>query len=52
VSVSRAAVSALLLLVRDSLAVLRDPDARVLISANLVGDWLPVDWSGRSTPAG
>ena len=50
VSVSSAAVSALLQLVRDSPVLLWDPDARVLIAANLVGDWLPADWSGRSKP--
>ena len=52
VSVGPAAVSALLQLVRDSPVLLWDPDARVLIAANLVGDWLPLDWSGRSEPAG
>lgn len=52
VPVSPAAVSAVLQLVRDSPVLLWDPDARVLIAANLVGDWLPPDWSGRSKPAG
>lgn len=46
-SVSPAGVSALLALVRDSPVLLWDPDARVLIAANLVGEWLPLDWSGR-----
>lgn len=47
VSVSPAGVSALLALVRDSPVLLWDPDARVLIAANLLGDWLPLEWSGR-----
>jgi hypothetical protein len=47
VSVGPAAVTALLQLVRDSPVLLWDPDARVLIAANLAGEWLPLDWSGR-----
>ncbi|HEY6744181.1 MAG TPA: hypothetical protein VI357_00555, partial [Mycobacteriales bacterium] len=44
---SPASMPALLALVRDSPVLLWDPDSRVLIAANLVGDWLPLDWSGR-----
>jgi hypothetical protein len=50
VSVSPVALSPLLALVRDSPVLLWDPDAAVLIAANLVGEWLPLDWSGRSDP--
>jgi hypothetical protein len=46
-SVGPASMSALLALVRDSPVLLWDPDGRVLIAATLVGDWLPLDWSGR-----
>jgi hypothetical protein len=53
VPASPAAMPALLALVRDSPVLLWDPDGRVLIASNLVGDWLPLDWSGRPPdPAG
>ena len=47
VSVSPAAFSALVQVVRDSPVLLWDPDAGTLIAANLLGEWLPLDWSGR-----
>jgi hypothetical protein len=52
VPVGPAAVSALLTLVRDSPVLLWDPDAATLIAANLVGDWLPLDWSGLARTKG
>ena len=48
VAASPVAVSALLALVRDSPVLLWDPDAATLIAANLVGEWLPLDWTGRT----
>jgi hypothetical protein len=50
VAVGPAAAAALLRLVHDSPVLLWDPDARVLIAANLHGEWLPLDWSGRARP--
>jgi hypothetical protein len=47
VDVTAASMPALLAVIRDSPVLLWDPDNRVLVAANLVGDWLPLDWSGR-----
>ena len=47
VEVSPNGASALLELFRTSPVLLWDPDAEVLIAANLVGDWLPSDWSAH-----
>ena len=52
VSVSPPAISALLILIRDSPVLLWDTNAATLIAANLVGDWLPLDWSGQADPQG
>ena len=47
VALSTAATSAVLALVRDSPVLLWDPDAHTLIAANLAGQCLPLNWSGR-----
>jgi hypothetical protein len=47
VPVSAADAPALLTLLRDSPVLLWDPDATTLIAANLVGNWLPLDWTGQ-----
>lgn len=36
----------LLTMIRASPVLLWDPDNQALIGANIVGDWLPEDWSG------
>ena len=41
---------ALLALVKASPVLLWDPDHRTLIGANIVGDWLPLDWSASPAP--
>lgn len=45
VAPSAAAVTALVTLARAGTVLLWDPTDRVLITANVVGDWLPEDWS-------
>lgn len=47
VPLTSADAPALLALIRDSPVLLWDPDAATLIAANLLGDWLPLDWTGR-----
>lgn len=46
VAPSTAAVVGLLALVNSTPVLLWDSEARTLIAANLVGEWLPRDWSG------
>lgn len=45
---SPVALPALLMVLRDCPVLLFDPDARTVIGANLVGEWLPLDWSKAS----
>ncbi|MBA3524758.1 MAG: hypothetical protein H0T85_09450 [Geodermatophilaceae bacterium] len=47
VAPSPAAVAALVALARAGTVLLWDPTDRVLIAANVVGDWLPQDWSAE-----
>lgn len=42
------AAAVLAALTRASSVLLWDPEDRTLIAANLVGDWLPKDWSADS----
>ena len=44
-SPSPAAVTALLALARAGTVLLFDPDGPTLVTANVVGEWLPEDWS-------
>jgi len=47
VAPSPATVTALIALSRAGAVLLWDPTDRVLIAANVVGDWLPQDWSAQ-----
>lgn len=42
---SAAAVTAVLALVRAGTVLLFDPDGPTLVTANVVGDWIPQEWS-------
>lgn len=44
-SLSPPAVTAVLALFRAGTVLLFDPDGPTLITANVVGDWIPEDWS-------
>jgi len=44
-SLSPAAVTAVLALFRAGTVLLFDPDGPTLVAANVVGEWLPQDWS-------
>lgn len=41
------AMTALVALTQAGTVLLWDPDSRTLIAANVVGDWLPTDWSAQ-----
>jgi hypothetical protein len=45
-----AAMSGLMAMIGASPVLLWDPAARTLIAANIVGEWLPLDWSRRGRP--
>lgn len=45
------AMSALLAMIKASPVLLWDPENRTLIGANIVGEWLPADWSSADRPA-
>lgn len=47
VAPSPSAVTALVALAQAGTVLLWDPTDRVLIAANVVGDWLPDDWSAE-----
>lgn len=44
---SSAETAGLLAMIRISPVLLWDPENRTLIGANILGDWLPSDWSAR-----
>lgn len=48
VHLSPAAVTALTALARPGTVLLWDPAAGCLIAANVVGEWIPQDWSAAS----
>ncbi|MEH0109761.1 hypothetical protein V6N00_08575 [Tersicoccus sp. MR15.9] len=49
ITTSAAAFGALAATVRDGVTYLFDPEARTLIIANLVGRWIPEDWTPGAT---
>ena len=46
-SISAGDLTALASIVRDGVVLLWDPEDDVLVIGNLLGRWIPLDWSGR-----
>ncbi|MGT2425485.1 hypothetical protein [Amnibacterium kyonggiense] len=42
-------LTALASLIRDGVVLLWDPEGQVLIIANLLGEWIPLDWTSKQT---
>ena len=52
VPTTAADLAALACVLRDGVVLLWDPDGPVLVIGNLLGEWIPLDWSSRSGPSG
>jgi hypothetical protein len=46
-STTAAALTALASVIRDGVVLLWDPEGPVLIVGNLLGQWIPLDWSSK-----
>jgi hypothetical protein len=42
-------LTALASVIRDGVVLLWDPEGQVLIIGNLLGQWIPLDWSSKGT---
>jgi hypothetical protein len=47
VPTTAADLTALASIIRDRVVLLWDADGQVLIVGNLLGEWIPLDWSSR-----